>query len=66
MVRRKSQPVLRENYKTDNSNLILESHGLSIMDPPALEADLNGIAGVVTDYSRAAVPTCCFWEPRTG
>jgi ribose 5-phosphate isomerase A len=49
MVRRKSQPVLRENYKTDNGNLILDCHGLTIMDPPALEAELNDIAGVVTN-----------------
>ncbi|HTP60966.1 MAG TPA: ribose-5-phosphate isomerase RpiA [Burkholderiales bacterium] len=49
MLRRKAQPVLRENYKTDNGNLILDCHGLTIMDPPALEAELNGIAGVVTN-----------------
>jgi ribose 5-phosphate isomerase A len=49
MLRRKAQPVLRENYKTDNGNLILDCHGLRIMDPPALEAELNGIAGVVTN-----------------
>jgi len=49
MVKRKAQPVLRENYKTDNGNLILDCHGLTILDPPALEADLNGIAGVVTN-----------------
>ncbi len=49
MLRRKSQPVLRENYKTDNGNLILDCHGLTILDPPALEAELNNIAGVVTN-----------------
>ena len=49
MVRRKSQPVLRENFKTDNGNLILDCYGLTILDPPALEADLNGITGVVTN-----------------
>jgi ribose 5-phosphate isomerase A len=49
MVRRKSQPVLRENYKTDNGNLILDCHGLTIMDPPALESELNDIAGVVSN-----------------
>jgi ribose 5-phosphate isomerase A len=49
LLRRKAQPVLRENYKTDNGNLILDCHGLTIMDPPALEAELNGIAGVVTN-----------------
>ena len=49
MLRRKAQPVLRENFKTDNGNLILDCHGLTILDPPALEAELNNIAGVVTN-----------------
>ena len=49
LLRRKAQPVLRENFKTDNGNLILDCHGLTIMDPPALEAELNNIAGVVTN-----------------
>jgi ribose 5-phosphate isomerase A len=49
MVKRKAQPVLRENFKTDNGNLILDCHGLTILDPPALETELNGIAGVVTN-----------------
>ena len=49
MLKRKAQPVLRENFKTDNGNVILDCHGLAIMDPPALEAELNGIAGVVTN-----------------
>jgi len=49
MLKRKAQPVLRENFRTDNGNLILDCHGLTILDPPALEAELNGIAGVVTN-----------------
>jgi ribose 5-phosphate isomerase A len=49
MLRRKAQPVLRENFKTDNGNLILDCHGLTILDPAALEAELNNIAGVVTN-----------------
>ena len=49
MQRRKSQPVLRENFKTDNGNLILDCYGLTILDPPALETELNNIAGVVTN-----------------
>jgi ribose 5-phosphate isomerase A len=49
MLKRKAQPVLRENFNTDNGNLILDCHGLTILDPPALEAELNGIAGVVTN-----------------
>jgi len=42
------QPVLREAFITDNGNSILDVHGLRILDPPALEAAINGIAGVVT------------------
>ena len=49
MLRRKAQPVLRENYKTDNGNLILDCHGLTILDPVALETELNGVTGVVTN-----------------
>ena len=49
MLRRKAQPVLREGFKTDNGNVVLDCHGLAIMDPPALEAELNNIAGVVTN-----------------
>ncbi len=49
MLRRGAHPALRENFKTDNGNLILDCRGLTILDPPALEADLNGIAGLVTN-----------------
>ena len=49
LLRRKAQPVLRENFTTDNGNLILDCHGLTILDPPALETELDGIAGVVTN-----------------
>ena len=49
LLRLGGQPVLRANYHTDNGNLILECHGLQITDPPALEAQLNNIAGVVTN-----------------
>ena len=42
-------PVLREHTRTDNGNLILDCHGLVITDPPRLEAQLNNIAGVVTN-----------------
>jgi len=44
-----AQPVLRENFKTDNGNLIIDCRGLNIVDPPALESQLNNIAGVVTN-----------------
>jgi ribose 5-phosphate isomerase A len=43
------RPVLREGFVTDNGNLILDVHGLSITDPAALEATIDGIVGVVTN-----------------
>jgi ribose 5-phosphate isomerase A len=42
-------PKLREGLVTDNGNLILDVHGLSITDPVGLEAHLNQIVGVVTN-----------------
>jgi ribose 5-phosphate isomerase A len=56
LLRRGGHPVLRENYKTDNGNLILDCHGLTIMDPPQLEAELNNVAGVVTNGLFARRP----------
>jgi len=42
------RPVWREGCVTDNGNHILDVHGLAIHDPPALERELNQMAGVVT------------------
>lgn len=42
------RPVLREGFVTDNGNLILDVHGLSIAAPTALETTIDGIVGVVT------------------
>jgi ribose 5-phosphate isomerase A len=42
-------PKLREGLVTDNGNLILDVHGLSITDPVGLEAHINQIVGVVTN-----------------
>jgi ribose 5-phosphate isomerase A len=56
MVKRGAYPVLRENYKTDNGNLILDCHGLTVLDPPALEMELNHIAGIVTNGIFARRP----------
>lgn len=43
------EPVLREGFTTDNGNLILDVHGLTIADPVALETEINQIVGVVTN-----------------
>ncbi|HWU85055.1 MAG TPA: ribose-5-phosphate isomerase RpiA [Rhodocyclaceae bacterium] len=40
---------LRDGFVTDNGNLILDVHGLSIADPVGLENQLNQIVGVVTN-----------------
>jgi ribose 5-phosphate isomerase A len=56
MLKRGAQPVLREKFTTDNGNLILDCHGMTLLDPPALEAELNSIAGVVTNGIFARRP----------
>ena len=43
------QPVWRQNFVTDNGNIILDVHGLSILNPVELEGALNQITGVVTN-----------------
>ncbi|HQR82006.1 MAG TPA: ribose-5-phosphate isomerase A, partial [Thiotrichales bacterium] len=43
------EPVYREGFVTDNGNVILDIHGLSIVDPLTLETELNNIVGVVTN-----------------
>lgn len=42
-------PVYRDGFVTDNGNIILDIHGLQIVDPSRLETDLNQIVGVVTN-----------------
>jgi len=43
------QPVYREGVVTDNGNVIIDLHDLEILDPKALEVQLNNIVGVVTN-----------------
>ena len=42
------QPVWRDGVVTDNGNVILDVHNLSIVDPIALERAINQIPGVVS------------------
>lgn len=42
-------PKLREGFMTDNGNLILDVHGLSIEQPQSFESLIDGIVGVVTN-----------------
>ena len=48
LVKRGGQPVYREGFVTDNGNIILDIHNMEIMEPVALEEDLNNIPGIVT------------------
>ena len=41
------QPVLREDFNTDNGNIILDIHNLSILEPMQLEQSINNITGVL-------------------
>ncbi len=50
------QPILREGFTTDNGNIILDVHNLSILKPVDLEQELNKLAGVVTNGLFAQRP----------
>jgi len=49
LVKLGGQPALRQGFSTDNGNLIIDVHGLSILKPQELEATLNNIVGVVSN-----------------
>ena len=49
-------PEWRRDFVTDNGNVILDVHGLAILNPAELEGTLNQITGVVTNglFARRA------------
>jgi ribose 5-phosphate isomerase A len=49
LVRVGGRPQLRENFFTDNGNIVLDVEDLIILNPAELEAQLNQIAGAVTN-----------------
>jgi ribose 5-phosphate isomerase A len=49
LVKLGGQPELRQNFTTDNGNLILDVHGLTILNPVELETKIGAITGVVTN-----------------
>ena len=49
LVKLGGQPRLREGFTTDNGNVILDVHGMAIVDPVSLETAINQIVGVVTN-----------------
>lgn len=42
-------PEWRQNFVTDNGNVVLDVRGLSILNPAELEGTINQITGVVTN-----------------
>jgi ribose 5-phosphate isomerase A len=56
LVKLGGDPVYREGVLTDNGNIILDVFNLSIVNPQALEAQINAIVGVVCNGLFAARP----------
>ena len=49
-------PALREGFTTDNGNIVLDCRGMTLLDPPKTEGEINQIAGVVTNGIFARRP----------
>lgn len=43
------QPELRQNFTTDNGNIIIDVYNLNISNPLQLEGEINNIAGVLSN-----------------
>ena len=56
IIRLGGQPMLRQGFTTDNGNVILDVHGLQILNPIELETELNQITGIVTNGLFARRP----------
>lgn len=48
LVKLGGDPVYREDFVTDNGNIILDVHNMKIAEPISLEESINQIVGVVT------------------
>jgi ribose 5-phosphate isomerase A len=49
LVKLGGDPAYRQGVITDNGNVIIDVHNLEILDPKALETQINEIVGVVTN-----------------
>ncbi|MHA7840935.1 MAG: ribose-5-phosphate isomerase RpiA [Gammaproteobacteria bacterium] len=56
MVKLGGSPAYRDGFVTDNGNIIIDVHNLTIEQPVALEERINNITGVVTHGLFAARP----------
>tara|TARA_B100000900_G_scaffold134907_1_gene114180 strand:+ start:993 stop:1658 length:666 start_codon:yes stop_codon:yes gene_type:complete len=48
VIKKQGMPIWRENFITDNGNIILDINHMEILEPIQLEKDLNKIPGVLT------------------
>jgi ribose 5-phosphate isomerase A len=61
------KPLLRKGFVTDNGNLIVDLHGLQIVDAVALETRINQIVGIVSSGLFACRPAdVCLLGTATG
>ena len=56
MVRRGARPVLRNGFRTDNGNPIIDVHDLDLSAPATIESELNQIPGIVANGVFARRP----------
>ena len=49
LVKLGGNPILRDGVITDNGNVIIDVHDLSIANPVELENQINQVVGVVTN-----------------
>ena len=58
-------PIYRQDFFTDNGNIILDVHGLTVTKPSILEDKMNAITGVVTTGLFAKRPADFLLVART-
>ena len=65
ILRMGAQPELRQGFVTDNGNVVLDCRGFTLLDPARTEAELNNIAGVVTNgiFARRPADVLLLGEP---
>jgi ribose 5-phosphate isomerase A len=64
IVKMGGHPALRQGFTTDNGNAILDCHGMTLLDPPKTESEINQIAGVVSNgiFARRAADALLLGE----
>ena len=65
IVKMGGHPRLREGFTTDNGNVVLDCFGLTLLDPPRIESEINQLAGVVTNglFARRPADVLLLAEP---